>query len=96
MDNERSYGSRTMYERACVTLSMNQHMHIYTPSSAPSDLPGIEWPLLPGSPWYCRDAAGAIVQIRNITFRYFSESFLSGRVSYLIVVLNVVGIVKLL
>jgi hypothetical protein len=58
MDDERSYGSGTMYERACVTLSMNQHMHTYTPPPAPSDLPEIEWSLLPGSPWYCGDAAG--------------------------------------
>ena len=37
-----------------------------------------------------------VVQIRDVTFRHFSESFLSDRVSSLVIVLNVVGIIKLL
>ena len=38
----------------------------------------------------------AVVQIRDVTLRHFLESFLSGRVSSLVAVLKVVGIVEFL
>jgi hypothetical protein len=38
----------------------------------------------------------SVVQVWNVAFRHFSESFLSGRLSCLVAVLNAVGIIEFL